>query len=42
LVQGLQLTDQQGQQRASIRVAEDGSPAIILLDGGGNVIWSAP
>ncbi len=42
LVQGLQLTDQSGRQRAWIRVEEDGSPTILLLDASGNVIWSAP
>ncbi len=42
LVQGLQLTDQEGRQRAWVRVEEDGSPRIILLDADGNPIWSAP
>ncbi len=42
LVQGLILSDQEGKQRVQIRVAEDGSPSITLLDAGGNVTWSAP
>jgi hypothetical protein len=42
LVQGLQLTDQEGRQRVWIRVEEDGSPTMYMLNAEGNVIWSAP
>src|SRR5215210_5179675 len=41
LVQGLQLTDQQGRQRAWMRVEEDGTPSIYMLDAEGNETWRA-
>ena len=38
----LVLSDMQGQPRLDLLVAEDGTPAIHLLDADGNVTWSAP
>jgi|SRR5579871_1292000 len=35
------LADSQGNQRARINVAADGTPSIELLDAAGNVTWSA-
>lgn len=38
---GIILFDWQGQARVSLRVAEDGTPAIRMLDASGNVTWEA-
>jgi hypothetical protein len=38
----LQLFDRQGLHRIVLRVEEDGTPSIQLLDADGNVTWSAP
>jgi hypothetical protein len=36
------LNDQSGQARIRLSVAEDGTPAMLIYDGAGAVIWSAP
>jgi hypothetical protein len=36
------LDDSRGNRRARMRVADDGTPSIELLDASNNVIWSAP
>jgi len=36
------LSDSQGRVRLDLLVAEDGTPAIHMLDADGNVTWSAP
>ena len=36
------LSDAQGRVRLDLLVAEDGTPAIHMLDADGNVTWSAP
>jgi hypothetical protein len=36
------LADLEGNQRVVLRVEEDGTPSIRLLDSAGNVTWSAP
>ena len=36
------LSDAQGHVRLDMLVAEDGTPAIHMLDASGNVVWSAP
>jgi hypothetical protein len=38
----LLLADSQGRPRLDLLVAEDGEPAIHMLDPDGNVTWSAP
>src|SRR4051812_33084488 len=38
----LLLNDLEGRARVLLRVAEDGTPTILLLDANGNVIWRAP
>jgi hypothetical protein len=38
----LLLSDAQGRVRLDLLVAEDGTPAIHMLDADGNVTWSAP
>src|SRR3954468_12608690 len=38
----LLLNDLEGRARGLLRVAEDGTPTILLLDANGNVIWRAP
>lgn len=38
----LVLADAQGRVRLEARVAEDGTPALLLLDPNGNVTWSTP
>jgi hypothetical protein len=38
----LVLRDSQGRERLDLLVAEDGTPAIHLLDTEGNVTWSTP
>jgi hypothetical protein len=37
----LRLSDRQGNNRVALRVAEDGTPSIQMLDASGNVTWSA-
>lgn len=39
---GLDLRDRQGRLRASLSLGSDGTPILALLDGEGNVVWSAP
>jgi hypothetical protein len=36
------LADSQGRMRLDMLVAEDGTPAIHMFDGDGNLTWSAP
>ena len=36
------LNDQTGQARIRLSVAQDGTPALLIYDEDGSVIWSAP
>lgn len=41
-VANLRLSDRQGRDRVVVAVLDDETPSIRLLDGAGNVTWSAP
>ncbi len=38
----LHLADKGGKPRATLTVEPEGSPAMVLLDKGGGITWSAP